>query len=300
MSDLTLGVVTGLLAAAMQSCSYLGGRRFLAKAGDARQLLVASMLICGAAAWGFAAFFWAGDKIWSWRMGFWLLISNGGFVAGQLGFFAAQKHIESSRIASLLGLKVLVVMALTVIFLHTEFLFLQYAAGLGAALAAVLMNWNRGKLDWNGMGALGISLIGYATSDLGIQMVVGEIAAEEPIAGGLQGFVLTYGLLGALALFAVRPLKVTWRMVNAALPQAICWTVSMWGLYICFGLLGAAFGNVIQASRGLISLLLGLSLSFFGIQGLEQRQPWGVWLRRSVAALLMFAAIALYALAAMR
>ena len=87
-------------------------------------------------------------------------------------------------------------------------------------------------------------------------------------------------------------------MVKGAFPQAICWVVSMWGLYVCFGLLGAAFGNVIQASRGVISLVMGIVLSYFAIQGLEQKQSALVWLRKAVAAILMFGAIVLYALSA--
>ena len=103
-------------------------------------------------------------------------------------------------------------------------------------------------------------------------------------------------LIGALA---VMPLfNVKWKMVKGALPQGVCWVVSIWGLYVCFGLLGAAFGNVIQASRGVISLILGIILSFFAIQGLEQQQSVVVWLRKTAAALLMFGAIVLYALAA--
>ena len=78
--------------------------------------------------------------------------------------------------------------------------------------------------------------------------------------------------------------------------QAGCWIVSMWGLYISFGLIGASFGNVVQASRGVISLLLGIILSRFAINGLEQRQSVAVWLRKAAAALLMFGAIVLYAL----
>lgn len=298
MSALTLGILSGLVTAFMQSFSYLGGRRFLANYGNARQLLIASLVICGAAAWILAIFFLKTDRIFTWRMLGLLLMSNGGFVAGQWGFFNAQKHIESSRIASLLGLKVLVVMLLSIIILHTQFSPGQYSAIVLAAFAAMLMNWSKGKLDFNGMGFLLMALVGYAFSDMGIQLIVAYLQCSDPIVGGLCGYVLTYGTMGVGALLLMKPLKVSWKMVAGALPQGFCWTISMWGLYVCFGLIGAAFGNVIQASRGVVSLILGIVLSYFAINGLEQKQSWQVWLRKALAAILMFGAIVLYALTA--
>ena len=300
MNSLALGILSGLLTAFMQSFSYLGGRRFLARYGNARQLLIASLVICGAAAWLLAIFFLDTTKIFSWKMLGLLIMSNGGFVAGQWGFFNAQKHIESSRIASLLGLKVLVVMFLSIVMLRAQFTLWQYTAIVLAAVAAMLMNWSKGRLELGGMGFLLMALVGYAFSDMGIQMVVAYLECSSPIAGGLSGYVLTYGTMGIGALLLMKPLKVSWKMVAGALPQGVCWTISMWGLYVCFGLIGAAFGNVIQASRGVVSLVLGIVLSYFAIDGLEQKQSWQVWLRKALAAILMFGAIVLYALTAKR
>ena len=300
MNSLALGILSGLLTAFMQSFSYLGGRRFLARYGNARQLLIASLVICGAAAWILAIFFLDTTKIFSWKMLGLLIMSNGGFVAGQWGFFNAQKHIESSRIASLLGLKVLVVMFLSIVMLRAQFTLWQYTAIVLAAVAAMLMNWSKGRLELGGMGFLLMALVGYAFSDMGIQMVVAYLECSSPIIGGLSGYVLTYGTMGIGALLLMKPLKVSWKMVAGALPQGVCWTISMWGLYVCFGLIGAAFGNVIQASRGVVSLVLGIVLSYFAIDGLEQKQSWQVWLRKALAAILMFGAIVLYALTAKR
>ena len=298
MSDLAAGILCGLLAALMQSCSYLGGRRFLAREGNAVQLMISSLIICGISAWLLAPFYWMPEKFFTWQMALWVLLADGGFVLGQWGFFNAQKHIESSRIASLLGLKVLAVTLLTMTFLGERYTIGQYGAIAGAAAAAMLMNWNKGKLDWKGMNYLLTALLGYATSDLGIQQVVKLIGGNDPITRGMAGFTLTYGILLIGSLAAMPLFKVSWKMVKGALPQGVCWIFSMWGLYVCFGLLGAAFGNVIQASRGVISLVLGIILSYFCIEGLEQKQSLTVWLRKTAAALLMFGAIVLYALSA--
>jgi len=298
MSTLAIGIICGLITAFAQSFSYLGGRRFLAKEGNAVQLMISSLIICGTGAWLMAPFFWFPEKYFTWEMALWVLLTDGGFLIGQWGFFNAQKHIESSRIASLLGLKVVAVTLLTMTFLGEKYTLLQYTAIAGAAVAAMLMNWSKGKLDWKGMNFLLAALLGYASSDLGVQQVVKLIGGNDPIIRGMAGFTLTYGAMLIGAILVMPLFKVKWKMVKGALPQGMCWVISMWGLYVCFGLIGAAFGSVIQASRGVISLILGIILSFFAIEGLEQKQSASVWVRKAAAALLMFGAIVLYALSA--
>jgi hypothetical protein len=196
-----------------------------------------------------------------------------------------------------MGLKILVVAMLTIVLLRESFTPVQYSAMLVAAVAGVLIDWSSGKLELGGMGYMAVTMVGYAFSDLGIQLVVKEIDSADPITGGLSGFIINYFVTGVVALFCLKPLKITPRMIVGALPQGVCWIISMLGLYVCFGLVGAAFGNVLQASRGIISLLLGVMLSTFVIQHSdEQKQSAKVWIRKGIAALLMFGAIVMYAL----
>ena len=54
-------------------------------------------------------------------------------------------------------------------------------------------------------------------------------------------------------------------------------------------------GTIVQSSRGLISVLLGAALLGTGWDKLESRVGAAVWMRRAVMALLMVAAITLYA-----
>lgn len=297
MSDNFLGIIGGLVAASMQSVAYLFGRKFLAGSGSANQLLFSSIIITSVVSWLLVPFFVDWDVVLTWRMAGKLLIVNGGLFVGHWGFFSAQNHIESSRIASLMGLKIVLVMLLVMIFVHTEFSLWQYTAVFMATFAAVLMNWSKGKLDWNGMGFLLFALLGYAVSDLGIQLAVDEVRVSDPIESAIRGFAVCYSSAGVVALAAVKPLKINFKVLEAALPQAVCWIISMGGLYVCFGLLGAAFGNVVQASRGVISLLLGIIVSFISADAvLEQKQSVSVWIRRTIAALMMFGAIVMYAL----
>ncbi|MBE6379929.1 MAG: hypothetical protein E7047_03275 [Lentisphaerae bacterium] len=298
MSNWAIGIISGLVAGLMQSCSYLGGQRFLNKYNNSAQMVICSLLITGAVTWLMAPFFLYTSTLFSWRMLLYVIMTDIGLVVGHWGFFSAQKHIESSRIASLMGLKVLVVAVLSIVLLRIGFTFLQYLAMLGAASAGLLMNWNQGKLNWNGMGYMLVCFIGYAFSDLGVQLVVQEMPAEDPIAAGFSGFIVNYSVTGLGALCLIKKFKIDYRMLCTALPQGLCWVVSMWGLYICFGLVGAAFGNVLQASRGIISLVIGIILSYFAMQSLEKKQSADQWVRKAVAALIMFGSIMLYAFTA--
>ena len=67
--------------------------------------------------------------------------------------------------------------------------------------------------------------------------------------------------------------------------------------YSCFGMLGTVFGNVIQASRGLISIAIGMLLLHYGFGKLDAKISGSMWLRRAIAAILMTAGIILYSLA---
>jgi uncharacterized membrane protein YgdD (TMEM256/DUF423 family) len=68
------------------------------------------------------------------------------------------------------------------------------------------------------------------------------------------------------------------------------------GLYCSFGLVGVVFGNILQSTRGIMSVALGAMLAHLGWHELEQRVDRAMLLRRFAAALLMTAAIAIYAI----
>jgi len=68
----------------------------------------------------------------------------------------------------------------------------------------------------------------------------------------------------------------------------------MFFLYTCFALIGVVFGNIIQSSRGIISIGLGYLIANIGFERLEPKITRGVYLRRVLAGLLMTGAVALY------
>ena len=69
----------------------------------------------------------------------------------------------------------------------------------------------------------------------------------------------------------------------------------MIALFVCFALCGLVLGNIVQSARGLVSVALGWAIARSGRTGLEENVPASVVARRTAAALLVIAAMALYA-----
>ena len=81
-----------------------------------------------------------------------------------------------------------------------------------------------------------------------------------------------------------------------AAPYAAVWFVAMAALYACFALCGIVLGNIVQNTRGLLSIALGWLVARAGRTDREERVSRAVLARRVAAAALLLAAVALYAL----
>jgi len=76
----------------------------------------------------------------------------------------------------------------------------------------------------------------------------------------------------------------------------VSWLGAMLLLFGCFQVLNdVVWGNILQSTRGLISMVLGAAVAGAGMVHLEKKVARGIFWRRMAAALLMSAAIALYA-----
>jgi len=81
-----------------------------------------------------------------------------------------------------------------------------------------------------------------------------------------------------------------------ALPYAFTWLTGMCFLFATFSTVGVIFGNMLQSTRGLISVLLAAVVLRAGWKGLETRTSRGVfWLRLGGAGLMTLAIILYYA-----
>ena len=223
-----------------------------------------------------------------------LCCAAGFYAAAQFLLFRVLQQVAGSRIAPLLGTKVVVLALLSVFCLHQHLLPAQWVAVLLSAGAAWLLNEAGGRIPLPLLTMLGLTVLGYCLSDLSIGALVRQLATVGP-STPLVGASLTYLVCGAFALpFAFRREARTWQVWSLAIPCAVVWFTAMCLLYASFAAIGVVFGNIVQATRGLMSVGLGWAMAHIGHTHLEAHASRSVFWRRLGGATLMLLAVALY------
>ena len=290
------GMLLGVITAVLQSFSHLASAWFIRRHDSALKLLISSHLIMGGASAVLLPFFFP-VKLFSGNsgsylfLGLWIIT----FTLGQGGFFLTQKHIESSRLASLLGLKIVVLALIWCCGYGNPLNWLQIC-GVGLSVAAAfVMNWSGAvQLSFKGIVALIITLIAFSVTDITETNMVLAADCGDIVFAGIAVTLLCYVTLGIFSLPFLFKVRVSWKMLRDALPFAALWLISQISLLICFGILRPVFGNVIQSSRCIFSVLLGCLACHFGWQVMEHKASLMTWIRRAIAALLMIGGIACF------
>lgn len=173
--------------------------------------------------------------------------------------------------------------------------FQQWLAVAFCTMAALLLSHSGKHMRLSSGGFVLLACLFYSFSDLNIRRLVEHFNDYGILTSALLGTSLTYILCGiaALPLLAARK-RVSREAWGYALPFALSWLIAMVFLFSCFALIGVVFGNIIQSTRGLISILMGVLVSQLGLERLEPRITRAVLVRRMVAACLMTAAVMLY------
>jgi drug/metabolite transporter (DMT)-like permease len=295
-----IGVALGLCAAVSQSASYLFSRRFVTRhAAGTYHLLVLSHLIIGVLSLAALPFLWP-QRTPPLRA---LFLYAGGsalfYIAGQTFLLLALRKAEASRLAPLLGLKVFILAAISVAALGAVLRPAQWLAVGMSVAAALLLSRVGGPLSPASIGGALGACAGYSLSDIHVQLLVDHLRHLGLLRATLLGVACTYLLCAAAALaaFLAHPRYTRTQWLDAA-PYALSWFAAMVFLFACFGTIGVVFGNIVQSSRGLISIGLGAVIARLGMLHLETRAGPGLLARRIGAALLMTAAIVVFYLAA--
>lgn len=298
------GILGGLTAALINSADYLFSARFLIYHKSPVRLLVISsilMMIISLPAMFLLVPFSTIPCLWKFIAE--TALASTFFLIGQGACFAAMRFFEASRLSSLLGLKILV---LSVIFMLSGHLlnFWQLTAVCIAAAAAVMFNWSGSQpVPWKGWALLAATLIGYSLTDMvetSLVRQIHEYSQFSQLRSALATVPLLYSTLGILLLPGLIFFRPDKDQVCKAFPHAILWLVSQVFLLSCYAAVLPVFGNVILATRGIFSVVIGAMLPLFGLAALDSRIPAKLWIRRIAAAIMMLGAIALYSYAAMK
>ena len=308
-ASLGLGVAAGLAAAFFSAISYLVSRhhgmqeRALGRQGVALRLLTLAHLFMAAVCIPITVALWPNAAPGLPDFIFPLAASVGFYLFGQSSLFAALKRVEASRIAPLLGLKIVMLAAIVSFVMGHVLDTRQWLAVALSVVAAMLLQAGSGGVPARAFGLVLSSCLCFAISDLWIVQLIDGLQAGAVAAGGsitrmhAGGLAMAFsyslcGLIFAPLAVGLRPhTPADWR---ASAQYAAAWLLSMVGLYCCFGLVGVVFGNILQSTRGVMSVAIGAALAHLGWHELEQRVDRSTLLRRLTAAVLMTAAIALY------
>jgi len=298
------GVSIGLVSAVMQSAAYIFSRRFVGEFRSSVKLVIYSQLLMGAG--GVAVFvvtfpfveFPRGAELCRFA------VATAVFVAAYhvafYCFFKALNEIEASRLSSLLGLKVVVIALITYPFLRAELNMWHLLAVVLTAVSAVGMNFSGVRIGGRGAFYLALALLGFATTDITGAIFVKAMPGEAMTLKAICATSLAYVFLGLIAAAALLKLKFEPRALAGALPYSALWFTAMLLLFASFGMVGVVFGSIIQASRGVVSVIIGILLARTGYVAVEPDVPVRVWVRRAVMAALMVAAIGLYSYASVK
>lgn len=218
------------------------------------------------------------------------------YLVAQWGLFHVLCRFESSRVAPLLGLKVVVLAIMAVaLFRHGLHPWQWAAVGL-SAIAAWLLNEAGGRLPARSVGTLAVTIVCYCLSDLNVGRLVARLAPVQP-SPALVGAAFSYLICAGCVLpFAFRRDLWRRRVWTLATPYAAAWFGAMCLLYACFGQIGVVFGNIIQSSRGLMAVAVGWAVAHAGHTHLETRVGRRTVWRRALGAVLMMGAVGLYLL----
>ena len=287
------GIVAGLVSAFLQSSAYVFSRRFIVRHQSPFKLMIYGTLhlaifsvVMLMVLTPFVNFTFTPVA------GAWMVVFAVCGCLGNFSFFRALRDIEASRLSSLMGLKLAVLTPLNLFFVSDLPGIWQIISILLSMLAAVGMNFTGGPLKLRGLIFLGITLVCYSMTDIAAAEMTRMVNC-----GHLSAFYATslaFTAMGAAPAIMLWKMKFEKECFKDAFPYGAFWFAAMILLFMTFGLIGVLYGTIIQATRGVFSVILGWALLKAGIDRLEPEVSTAAWIRRLVMALLMIGAIALY------
>ena len=306
---LIFGLGFGLSGALCQSLSYLATRHFVQRrpSGASRTLLVLAHVWMGVFSAILLPFVWPWGAEVDWAA-VWLpmVMCAGFYLIGQLGLMMALRHTEPSRVSPLLGFKIVILAFMTAVLGQPGgaigaghgLSLMQWGAVLVCVIATLSLNFSGVALPRRAIFGLLLAVVTYSISDWNITILVAAVKQGthfDHVKASMLAACLTYVVCGIIGV-CMLPLQGSrqWRDWRGALPFSVAWYAGMLCLYASFAYVGVVFGNILQSTRGLMSVVISAFLVRWGLLHLEPVSTRGAFIKRLGAAALMFLAVTLY------
>ncbi len=293
---MVLGILAGLGAAFSQAASYLFSRHFVTRIGRSSvQLLVISHLWMALFSLLILPFVYMPPLAGWGSVVLPLLGTAGCYFLGQAAFFWTVKQIPASRVAPLLGVKIIFMGIFSVTIFRSPLTGVQWAGVAFAGMAALLLSRFGEALKPKVVIGLGLACSFFALSDLCIPLLMVTFDPQRGMRATLFSVTLDYTFCGLFVLPAVLNMR---RLKRGewfqAIPFALAWYLGMAFFFTAISLVGVVLAVILQSTRGIISIGVGRYLATTRHLELEQSFGRGVLARQLAAATLMCVAIAIF------
>lgn len=295
-----MGIFAAALTAFLQSLSYISSAAFIRRYNSSWSLLICSQMAMGIVSIPVAVIFFPAALFDNPLRAFlylasWIAIT----CAGQYFFFATQKEIESSRLSSLLGLKIIILATISALLLQESLSLQKIAAVSLATFGAIGINSGKStkKFTLKALFLMLLTVVSYSVADL-VETSILKLSHSGNIWKDSLGVcAFCYMLLGIFMIPVLNKKNFSLERFKTGAPYGILFFASQITLFVSFGLIGPVFANVVQSSRGIISVALGIVLCKLGFSHLDVKGSRNLWIRRFICAVIMTTAIILYACA---
>lgn len=216
---------------------------------------------------------------------------------GHAGLFFMLKSVDASRASPLLAIKVPMLALFYFAVCGESYTAWQWLGVALVAPAAWLLCKAGRAIPAKAMLWLLFGCAAYGGSDYCIQIALGIFKdCGSTLRSSMLAFFVVYaagGVYGAAGLLC--GLVPTRReFTRCVLPFSFFWLLAIAVLFVCFAMIGVVGGNIVQSTRGLISVFIGWLLARNGFEHLEEKVPRSVFMKRVVSAVLVILAVLLF------
>ena len=175
-----IGIAFGIATALSQCFAYIFSRLFVLRHHSALwRLLVVSHVYMGLAALIGLPFAWPDTLPPLSRFWFPVVGAGGFYLIGQVGLFVAMRVTNPSRVAPLLGIKIIILALLATFVFGKTITPVQWAAVFACFGAVAALNFSGGSLPLKAIVMLLITCTGYSLSDIHIDKLVRALAPRH-------------------------------------------------------------------------------------------------------------------------
>lgn len=291
----TYGPIFGCCAGLLAAFSYLASRHYSSSTSSGpRQLMVLSNVIMAGFSLLLLPFFYQ-PPVDIFRLTWSLLLVVGAYYGGMTLLFGLLKQVSSSSVTPLLGLKV-VVLALIHQCSESWLSLEQWVAVALMVCSSFLLKSDRGGLSYGQMLWALACCCCYALSDFGIRCLMPALSLEPSFESSVMAVCLSY--IGAGAFGLISGWHLAWgasgKLWSKASGFAIFWYAHMCCLYIAIATIGLVYSSILQSTRSIWAVALGVLLVHFGFDRIETSVSRSMRLKQAVVAVLMVYSVALY------